>query len=133
MQKRFRWDPAIDSKVKELFLQKAKDRMSDTFLNERNKALKKAENDHPGQPGMDFLQDYAPWWASNEVWRGLVATWRSNGHLKKSASYSQNRRSGASPGEKAKGTWRGGTGSQALWHDQLVNFFNTCSFLFPLF
>ena len=106
--------------MKELFLLKAKERIPDTFLNERNKALKKAELDHPGQPALDFLEDYAPWWASREVWRGMCRNWKSEGHIKKSQAYSQNRRSGVSPGEKAKGTWRGGTRSQSIWQDQLV-------------
>ena len=133
LQKRFRWAPELDSRVKELWTLKAQDRMSDTFRKERNKALKKAADDHPGQPPMDFLHEYAPWWASPEIWRGLCATWRSEPHLQKSAVYSQNRRSSATPGEKAKGTWKGGSRIQSRWRDVMVNIFNTCSFLFSLF
>lgn len=130
---RFRWAPEIDSKVKELFLLKVQDRMPDTFMKERKKDLKRAEEDHPGQPPIDFIHEYTPWWASPEIWRGLCDTWRSAPHTQKSALYSQNRRSGATPGEKAKGTWKGGSRSQASWRDKMVNIFNTCSFLLSLF
>ncbi|KAJ8618009.1 hypothetical protein MRB53_014195 [Persea americana] len=87
-QKRYRWDDAHASIIRTIFLQKCTVRTKDNLNKERQKALQNAQIDHPGQ-AEEYMHEYSPWWTA-----------------------AVNRASGAPKGNKAPGTYRGGSISQ---------------------
>ncbi|XP_074348706.1 uncharacterized protein LOC141687363 [Apium graveolens] len=55
------------------------------------------------------MYKYSPWWCTAEIWEEMCNQWRDEKWLKKRKTASSNRAAG---GEKAKGTYKGGSISQ---------------------
>lgn len=111
LQKRYRWDDAHASVIQALFWQKCAVRTKDNLNKERQKALHNAEIDHPGQ-GEQYMHEHCPWWCAHPIWVQMCEQWRAESWVKRRKTAASNRSSGVSEGEKAKGTYKGGSISQ---------------------
>ena len=88
----------------------------------RDNALHNANIDHPGH-AIEHMYEYIPWWCDYEIWGGMCVKWRDEKWKKKQKTASENRVVG---GEKAKGTYKGGSISQLqhITNKVCVNSFN---------
>ncbi|KAK1397480.1 hypothetical protein POM88_007343 [Heracleum sosnowskyi] len=83
-------------------------RTKDILSKDREKAKHNAGIDHPGH-AMEHMHEYSPWWCSTDIWDEMCVQWRDENWQKKRKIASSNRAGG---GEKAKGTYKGGSISQ---------------------
>ncbi|KAK1356602.1 hypothetical protein POM88_049858 [Heracleum sosnowskyi] len=110
-QKRYRWADEDAAVISTLFWQKCAARTKDKFSKDRQKALNNAGVDYPGQ-GVLHMHEYGPWWCSADIWTQMCEQWRDEKWVQKRYTAANNRSAGAPVGEKAKGTYRGGSISQ---------------------
>ncbi|KAK1399148.1 hypothetical protein POM88_009011 [Heracleum sosnowskyi] len=109
--KRYRWADEDAALISTLFWQKCAARTKDKFSKDRQKALNNAGVDYPGQ-GVLHMHEYGPWWCSADIWTQMCEQWRDEKWVQKRYTAANNRSAGAPVGEKAKGTYRGGSISQ---------------------
>ncbi|KAK1369885.1 hypothetical protein POM88_005397 [Heracleum sosnowskyi] len=107
-KKRYRWADEQGPVISDLFWQKCAARTKDILAKERKKAMHNAEIDHQGH-AMEHMHEYSPWWCSADIWAEMCVKWRDENWQKKRKTASSNRAGG---GEKAKGTYKGGSISQ---------------------
>nr|XP_017233317.1 PREDICTED: uncharacterized protein LOC108207378 [Daucus carota subsp. sativus] len=112
MQKRYRWEDENSATISTLFWQKCAARTKDNLSKERAKALYNANIDYPTQGGELYMHKYNPWWCSADIWAQMCEKWTEEDWLKRSSTASSNRFAGADSGQKAKGTYKGGSISQ---------------------
>ncbi|KAL8116746.1 hypothetical protein AgCh_023051 [Apium graveolens] len=79
----------------------------DNLSKDRKKALHNDGVDH--ENAMEHMHEYSPWWCTTDIWEEMCNQWRDEKWLKKRKTASSNRAGG---GEKAKGTYKGGSISQ---------------------
>ncbi|KAL8109434.1 hypothetical protein AgCh_025510 [Apium graveolens] len=113
-QKRYRWTDEQGPAISALFWHKYAARTKDNLSKECDKAITNAEIDHEDEPGggVLYMHKYSPWWCSPDIWAQMCEQWRDEKWLKKRATASSNRYAGVPVGEKAKGTYKGGSISQ---------------------
>lgn len=111
MQKRYRWTNEQSSLIAKLFWQKCATRTKDKLSKDRSNAIRLAGDAHPGQ-GVEYMHEYNPWWCSADVWSQMCDQWRDPIWLKRRKTAAENRAAGVPDGEKAKGTYKGGSISQ---------------------
>ncbi|KAK1380578.1 hypothetical protein POM88_027322 [Heracleum sosnowskyi] len=109
--KRYRWADEDAAVISTLFWQKCAARTKDKFSKDRQKALNNAGVDYPGQEVL-YMHEYGPWWCSADIWAQMCEQWRDEKWVQKRYTAASNRSAGAPDGEKAKGTYRGGSISQ---------------------
>ncbi|KAL6506670.1 hypothetical protein OROHE_022502 [Orobanche hederae] len=107
-QKRYRWADEQGPVICTPFWQKCAARAKDNLAKDCGKALHNAGVDHPGR-AMEHMHEYSPWWCSAEIWAEMCNQWRDESWVNKRKIASNNRAGG---GEKAKGTYEGGSISQ---------------------
>lgn len=110
LQKRYRWADVDGPVISTIFWQKCAARTKDNLSKERQKALDNGGIDHPGR-GVFYMHEFNPWWCSADIWTEMCNQWRDENWVKKRYIASGNRLAG-SDGEKAKGTYKGGSISQ---------------------
>ncbi|XP_074370072.1 uncharacterized protein LOC141711502 isoform X2 [Apium graveolens] len=108
-QKRYRWEDEQGDVISNLFWQKCAARMKDMIAKDRGKALHNAGIDYEDEDAMEHMHKYSPWWCTADIWEAMCNQWRDEKWLKKGKIASSNRAAG---GEKAKGTYKGGSISQ---------------------
>ena len=106
--------------IQTLFWQKCAVRTKDNIKNEREKALPNAGIDHPGQ-AEEYMHEYGPWWCTHEIWFDMCHQWRTDDWARKGRTAARNRSAGVPQGEKAKGTYKGGSISQSQHFSQQVH------------
>ncbi|KAK1376234.1 hypothetical protein POM88_032427 [Heracleum sosnowskyi] len=107
-KRRFKWADEQGPMISSLFWQKCAARTKDILSKDREKAKHNAGIDHPGH-AMEHMHEYSPWWCSADIWAEMCVQWRDENWQKKRKIASSNRAGG---GEKAKGTYKGGSISQ---------------------
>ncbi|KAJ8639966.1 hypothetical protein MRB53_016660 [Persea americana] len=70
-----------------------------------------AQIDHPGQ-AEEYMHEYSPWWCAPTIWAGMCEQWKAESWVKRRRTAAVNRASGAPEGNKAPGTYKGGSISQ---------------------
>ncbi|KAJ8648945.1 hypothetical protein MRB53_001968 [Persea americana] len=66
---------------------------------------------HPGQ-SEECMHEYSPWWCAPTIWAGMCEQWKAESWVKRRRTAAVNRASGAPEGNKAPGTYKGGSISQ---------------------
>ncbi|XP_074356135.1 uncharacterized protein LOC141695819 [Apium graveolens] len=107
--KLYRWEDEQGSLISTIFWEKCAARTKDNLAKERRKTLINAGIDHPDENAIEYMHEYSPWWCSADIWEEMCNQWRDEKWLKKGKTASSNRSAG---GEKAKGTYKGGSISQ---------------------
>ncbi|KAJ8632922.1 hypothetical protein MRB53_026258 [Persea americana] len=110
-QKRYKWDDAHASIIQTIFWQKCAVRTKDNLSKERQKSLQNAQIDHPRQ-AEEYMHEYSPWWCAPTIWAGMCEQWKAESWVKRRRIAAVNRASGAPEGNKAPGTYKGGSISQ---------------------
>ncbi|KAJ8617934.1 hypothetical protein MRB53_014120 [Persea americana] len=108
---RYRWDDAHASIIQTIFWQKCAARTKDNLSKERQKASQNAQINHPGQ-AEEYMHEYSPWWCAPTIWAGMCEQWKAESWVKRRRTAAVNRASGAPEGNKAPGTYKGGSISQ---------------------
>ncbi|KAJ8627782.1 hypothetical protein MRB53_021089 [Persea americana] len=110
-QKMYKWDDSHTSIIQTIFWQKCAVRTKDNLSKERQKALQNAQIDHPGQ-AEEYMHEYSPWWCAPTIWVGMCEQWKAESWVKRRRTAAVNRALGAPEGNKALGTYKGGSISQ---------------------
>ena len=58
------------------------------------------------------MHEYSPWWCAPTIWAGMCEQWKAESWVKRRRTAAVNRASGAPEGNKAPGTYKGGSISQ---------------------
>ncbi|KAL8090865.1 hypothetical protein AgCh_040076 [Apium graveolens] len=96
------------SLISSIFWQKCAARTKDNLSKDHKKSLHNAGVDH--ENAMEHMHEYSPWWwCTADIWEEMCNQWRDKKWLKKRKTASSNRARG---GEKAKGTYKGGSISE---------------------